>query len=168
MSSSRGSSQPRDQIHMSYISCIGRWVLYHQCHLVAPKVAEILLTEQLHPQMSLQGLMSVRRLKQKSVSGLACKHTGDASQGFAKALSVSGSNKPAKGRLSGSRQSHCQPKLVKTGDIQEIYVASLSPTGKSKREKGSERTIENPQREPFTLKFSFKSHTTASRLGIQE
>ena len=27
--SSRGSSQPRDQIHVSYVSCIGRQVLYH-------------------------------------------------------------------------------------------------------------------------------------------
>ena len=26
---SRGSSQPRDQTHISYISCTGRWVLYH-------------------------------------------------------------------------------------------------------------------------------------------
>ena len=25
----RGSSQPGDQTHVSYISCIGRWVLYH-------------------------------------------------------------------------------------------------------------------------------------------
>ena len=25
----QGSSQPRDQTHISYISCIGRWVLYH-------------------------------------------------------------------------------------------------------------------------------------------
>ena len=31
--SSRGSSQPRDQTHVSYVSCIGRWVLYHQHHL---------------------------------------------------------------------------------------------------------------------------------------
>ena len=23
------SSRPRDQIHISYVSCIGRWVLYH-------------------------------------------------------------------------------------------------------------------------------------------
>ena len=29
VSSSRGSSQPRDQTCSSYISCIGRWVLYH-------------------------------------------------------------------------------------------------------------------------------------------
>ena len=29
MSSSRGSSQPRDQTHISHVSCIGRWVLYH-------------------------------------------------------------------------------------------------------------------------------------------
>ena len=33
MPSSRGSSQPRDQTHISYVSCIGRRVLYQQCHL---------------------------------------------------------------------------------------------------------------------------------------
>ena len=26
---SRGSSRPRDQTHVSYVSCIGRWILYH-------------------------------------------------------------------------------------------------------------------------------------------
>ena len=29
MPSSRGSSRARDQIYISYVSCIGRWVLYH-------------------------------------------------------------------------------------------------------------------------------------------
>ena len=29
MPSSRGSSWPRDESHVSYVSCIGRWVLYH-------------------------------------------------------------------------------------------------------------------------------------------
>ena len=29
----RGSFQPRDQTQVSYVSCIGRRVLYHQCHL---------------------------------------------------------------------------------------------------------------------------------------
>ena len=33
MSSSTGSSQPKDQTCMSYIYCIGRWVLYHWLHL---------------------------------------------------------------------------------------------------------------------------------------
>ena len=33
ISSSRGSSRPRDQTHTSYVSCIGRQVLYHQCQL---------------------------------------------------------------------------------------------------------------------------------------
>ena len=33
MPSSWGSFQPRDQICVSYASCIGRWVLYYQCHL---------------------------------------------------------------------------------------------------------------------------------------
>ena len=36
MPSSRGSSWPKDWTNISYISCIGRWVLYHQCHLEAP------------------------------------------------------------------------------------------------------------------------------------
>ena len=34
--SSRGSSQSRDWTHVSYISCIGRQVLYHQLHLGSP------------------------------------------------------------------------------------------------------------------------------------
>ena len=33
MPSSRGSSRPKDGTHMSYISCIGRQVLYHWCCL---------------------------------------------------------------------------------------------------------------------------------------
>ena len=33
MPSSRRSSQPRDRTHVSYISCIGRWLLYHSCYL---------------------------------------------------------------------------------------------------------------------------------------
>ena len=36
MPSSRGSSWPRDQTHVSYVSCIGRWVLYHWHHLGSP------------------------------------------------------------------------------------------------------------------------------------
>ena len=36
MSSSRGSSHPRDRTGISYISCIGRWVLYHQRHQGSP------------------------------------------------------------------------------------------------------------------------------------
>ena len=37
MPSSRGSSQPRDQTCISYVSCISRWVLYHWCHLGSPR-----------------------------------------------------------------------------------------------------------------------------------
>ena len=36
MSSSRGSSLPRDRICISYVSYIGRWVLYHWSHLRSP------------------------------------------------------------------------------------------------------------------------------------
>ena len=31
-----GSSQSRDRIHVSYISCISRQILYHQHHLGSP------------------------------------------------------------------------------------------------------------------------------------
>ena len=36
MPSSRGSSQPRDQICVSYVSYIGRQILYHYYHLGSP------------------------------------------------------------------------------------------------------------------------------------
>ena len=36
MPSSRGSSQPRDRTHTSYVSCSGRRFLYHQYHLGSP------------------------------------------------------------------------------------------------------------------------------------
>ena len=36
MPSSRGSSWPRDWIHVPCVSCIGRRVLYHSCHLENP------------------------------------------------------------------------------------------------------------------------------------
>ena len=35
---SRGSSQPRDRTLVSYVSCIGRQVLYHWRHLGSPSV----------------------------------------------------------------------------------------------------------------------------------
>ena len=34
ISSSRGSSPPRNWTHASCDSCIGRWVLYHYCHQI--------------------------------------------------------------------------------------------------------------------------------------
>ena len=39
MPSSRASSQPRDWTHVSYISCIGRWILYHLCLLGSPSLS---------------------------------------------------------------------------------------------------------------------------------
>ena len=33
----RESSWPMDWASPSYVSCIGRWVLYHECHLRRPK-----------------------------------------------------------------------------------------------------------------------------------
>ena len=37
ISSSRGSSWPRDWTHISYVSCTGRWILYHYATWEAPK-----------------------------------------------------------------------------------------------------------------------------------
>ena len=44
ISSFRGSSPPRDRTHVSYISCIGRRVLYRQCHLRSPDSLIYILT----------------------------------------------------------------------------------------------------------------------------
>ena len=38
ISSSRESSPSRDQNHSSYVSCFGRLILYHQCHLGRPEI----------------------------------------------------------------------------------------------------------------------------------
>ena len=38
MPSSRGSFWPRDRTCTSHISCIGKWLLYHQLHLGSPQV----------------------------------------------------------------------------------------------------------------------------------
>ena len=38
MPSSRGSSWSQDQTWVSYVSCFGRWALYHWCHLGSPSV----------------------------------------------------------------------------------------------------------------------------------
>ena len=39
VSFSRGSSQPRDQTHASYVSCTGRQVLYYWRHLQSPQTS---------------------------------------------------------------------------------------------------------------------------------
>ena len=44
MPSSRGFSWLRDRTHISYISCIGRQVLYHEHHMESPTNSHILLT----------------------------------------------------------------------------------------------------------------------------
>ena len=50
MTSSRGSSQPKDQIHHSYISCTGRWIFYPQW-----QPTPVLLPEKSHGRRSLVG-----------------------------------------------------------------------------------------------------------------
>jgi len=42
MPSFRGSSWPKDRTQVSYVSCIGRWVLYHQHHLGSPGTPQYL------------------------------------------------------------------------------------------------------------------------------
>ena len=41
ISSSSGSSWPRDWTRVSYASCIGRWILHHQCYLGSPRRGSI-------------------------------------------------------------------------------------------------------------------------------
>ena len=41
MPSSKGSSQLRDRTYISYVSCIGRQVLYHQHHLGIPNISQL-------------------------------------------------------------------------------------------------------------------------------
>ena len=47
----RGSSQPRDRTLVSYVSCTGRRVLYHWCHLGSPitiiVISHLMITDHL-------------------------------------------------------------------------------------------------------------------------
>ena len=43
ISYSRGSSRPRNQTHISFVSCIGGQVLYHQHHLGSPIFGAVLV-----------------------------------------------------------------------------------------------------------------------------
>ena len=42
--SSKWSSWPRNRTAVSGISCIGRWVLYHQCHPGSPGIKHMLIS----------------------------------------------------------------------------------------------------------------------------
>ena len=56
ISYSRGSSQPRDQTHVSYISSTGRWVLYH--HLPPGKLVSVII-EKRYKDVRMQKSFSV-------------------------------------------------------------------------------------------------------------
>ena len=55
MPSSRGSSWSWDRTHISYISCTGRWVIYHEFHLYRgwQRPHEVLSTKLFYPEIPL-------------------------------------------------------------------------------------------------------------------
>ena len=57
MPSSKESSLPSDWTHISYVSCIGRWVLYHQCHLASPIATVGILLPNKHERECSSGCM---------------------------------------------------------------------------------------------------------------
>ena len=57
MPSFRGSSQPRDRTLISYIPCISRRVLYHQCQLGSPRQHQQQINRQ--PDLRTRLLMSL-------------------------------------------------------------------------------------------------------------
>ena len=59
ISSSRGSSHPRDQTHVSWISCIGRQTLYHLSHLGSPHPKYTTVKNLYSPNMS-PGLYKIK------------------------------------------------------------------------------------------------------------
>ena len=44
---SRGSSWPRDRTRVSSVFCIGKWILYHWCHLGSPQHSIIAISARL-------------------------------------------------------------------------------------------------------------------------
>ena len=54
--SSRGSSWPRDQTHVSYVSCIGRCVIYNFYHLGSPGGPRVGLLYAVHQRFNLSAM----------------------------------------------------------------------------------------------------------------
>ena len=71
MPSSRASSQPRDQTHISYISCVGRQVLYHYHHLGNPLT---FLSLSHNSWSSLHHSHNPKRLKGREYTLLYCEN----------------------------------------------------------------------------------------------
>ena len=69
MPSSRRSSRPRDRTHVSLVSCISRWVLYHYCHLGNQGGAQV--------APSRTALSSVNTVRQKGRAAFKMKAVPD-------------------------------------------------------------------------------------------
>ena len=72
MPSSRASSQSRDRTSISYVSCIGKWVPYHQHHLGSPVVQESSLFPSLSPAFIHKTFFLNYSLKWRIITSQCC------------------------------------------------------------------------------------------------
>ena len=77
MPSSRGSSRPKDLTRVSYVSCIDRQVLYHECDLGSPQLHTHTHTASLVAQI-VKNLPAMRETRVRSLGqeDLLEKETG--------------------------------------------------------------------------------------------
>ena len=98
ISSSRGSSRPSDCNHISYVSCIGRWVLYHYPHLhlvVKGKSSHLLswfpdppsLIPKLHVMTTVTSATNAEEVKHNLITSILMLHP---SLGLSKATNMAG------------------------------------------------------------------------------
>ena len=77
ISSSRGSSRPRDRTRVSCIFCIGRWILYHWAHLGSPPDyqtwSKILLTILTQNQFNLKVLKVAKKMSYFKSYSMNCR-----------------------------------------------------------------------------------------------
>ena len=69
---SRGSSWPRDQTRVSYVSCLGRWVPYLQHHLGSPLDSTVISKCELLTVVFLFPLQWTERVVQASYNSSMC------------------------------------------------------------------------------------------------
>ena len=55
MPTSRGSSKPRDQTYIFWVSCIGRWVIYHRITWEARALESVKEARKMRQNQSLKG-----------------------------------------------------------------------------------------------------------------
>ena len=112
----RGPSQPRDQTHVSWVSCIGRWILYHYSTCEALYCPLVFLLDQVSVH-SVQSLSHVRLFATPWTAARQASLSSSNSQSLPKLMSI-------KSVMPSNHLNLCRPLLLLPSIFHNIRVLS--------------------------------------------